>query len=150
MLTACGLSPSDSLLPELLQLTTFESCKMRCLSSMVQADVKAASREMLEACVMHSGSAWLRRDRITKVQRATSRCTSLISSSSTRKEQIVRRFHMLDGCHTTFELTIPSRGKQLQIRDSSGTLHSFGISASTVKAYLVTGLCQSALTLLAW
>ncbi|KAL0049925.1 hypothetical protein WJX82_000858 [Trebouxia sp. C0006] len=68
MLTACGLSPSDSLLPELLQ-----------------------------------------RDRITKVQRATSRCTSLISSSSTRKEQIVRRFHMLDGCHTTFELTIPSR-----------------------------------------
>ena len=132
MLTACGLSPSDSLLPELLQLTTFESCEMRCLSSVVQADVKAASREMLEACVMHSGSAWLRRDRITKVQRATSRCTSLISSSSTRKEQIVRRFHMLDGCHTTFELTIPSRGKQLQIRDSSGSLHSFGISATTV------------------
>ena len=87
---------------------------MRCLSSMVQADVKAASRELLEACVMHrDGRAWLRRDRITK-ERATSRCTSLISSSSTRKEQVVRRFHMLDGCHTVFELTIPSRGNQLQ------------------------------------
>ena len=49
---------------------------------------------------------------------------------------------MLDGCHTTFELTIPSTGTQLQTRDSGGTLHSFGISASTVEAYLVAGLCQ--------
>lgn len=109
LLTACGLSASDSLLPELLQFSTFESCEMRCLSSMVQADVKAASRELLEACVMHrDGRAWLRLNRTTKA-RATSRCTSLISSSSTRKEQVVRRFHMLDGCHTVFELTIPSR-----------------------------------------
>ncbi|DBA85351.1 TPA: hypothetical protein ACH3X2_006032 [Trebouxia sp. C0005] len=109
LLTACGLSASDSLLPELLQFSTFESCEMRCLSSMVQADVKAASRELLEACVMHrDGRAWLRLNRTTEA-RATSRCTSLISSSSTRKEQVVRRFHMLDGCHNVFELTIPSR-----------------------------------------
>jgi len=115
LLTASGLSTSDSLLPELLQFSTFESCEMRCLSTMVQADVKAASRELLEACVTHrDGRAWLGLNRTTK-SRATSRCTSLISSSSTRKEQVVRRFHMLDGCRTVFELTIPSRGKQLQI-----------------------------------
>ncbi|DBA94984.1 TPA: hypothetical protein ACH3X1_002509 [Trebouxia sp. C0004] len=116
LLTASGLSASDSLLPQLLQFSTFESCEMRCLSSMVQADVKAASRELLEACVMHrDGRAWLRLNRTTQA-RATSRCTSLLSSSSTRKEHVVRRFHMLDGCHTVvFELTIPSSGKQLEI-----------------------------------
>ncbi len=143
LLTACGLSPSDSLLPELLQFTTFESCEMRCLSSMVQANVKAASRELLEACVMHrDGRAWLRRDRITK-ERATSRCTSLISSSSTRKEQVVRRFHMLDGCHTVFELTIPSRGEQLQTHVEKSKENTMRFSVNLMRSQV---LSRAALT----
>lgn len=108
LLMACGLSTQDSLLPQLLHFSDFESGEMRRLNSLVQKDVKAASRELLEACVLHNGRSWLC---FRALQRPVSRCIRLISSGVARRNQEVLKFRCLDGRSKTYLLTMPDAGK---------------------------------------
>ena len=113
LLMASGLSVKDRLLPKLLQFPSFDYGEMRYLSSLVQADVKAAFRELLEACFLYThGRAQLTFDQNSR-SGSTSRDTKLICDMSTRKEQTVERFYMMGGCRTDFVLTIPSQGEQV-------------------------------------
>ena len=113
LLMACGLTIQDSLLAQLLQFSDFESCEIRRLSGIVRADVKAASRDLLEACVLHSsGRSWLSLAR----EQPVNRCTRLISSAIARKGREVFKFRMLDGHGTVYLLTLPTAGKTLGLR----------------------------------
>lgn len=108
LLMACGLSTQDTLLPQLLQFSDFESGEMRCLNSLVQKDVKAASRELLEACVLHNGRSWLC---FRALQRPVSWCIRLISSGVAKRNQEVLKFRCLNGHSKTYLLTMPDAGK---------------------------------------
>ena len=105
---ACGLSTEDNLLPQLLHFSDFESGEMRRLNNLVQKDVKAASRELLEACVLHNGRSWLC---FKTLQRPVSRCIRLISSGVAKRNQEVLKFHCLNRHSNTYLLTIPDAGK---------------------------------------
>lgn len=105
---ACGLSLRDSLLPQLLPFTEFEHREMCCLSSLVQGNVRAASRQLLEACVLHSGRLW---PCPGAAPQPVSRCTLLISSGLGTKNQQVLKFQMIVEHVTTYALTIPDASK---------------------------------------
>lgn len=108
LLMASGLSVRDSLLAELLHFPDFNCGEMRLLIKMAQEDVKAASRELLEGCVLYSGSRFKFGDRAP--QRVT-RTTRLISHASILRHEKGIMFRMQDNCCTSYLLTIPSLGK---------------------------------------
>ena len=107
---ACGLSIGDSLLPQVLHFADFEAHEMRRLSSLVQEDVKAASRELLEACVLHTGRLWFGQ---RAAPQSVSQCTRLVSSGVANKNQEVLEFRMMDRHPTAYLLTIPDAGEIL-------------------------------------
>lgn len=65
----------------------------------------------------------------------TSRCKLLLLTAA-----LVKCLDTNDVTHAEQERHSAVVSDKLQC--NRGTLHSFGFSASTVKAYLVTGLCQ--------
>lgn len=108
LLMTCGLSVEDSLLPQLLHFADFESGEIRRLSSLVQEHVKAASREILEACVLHSSRSYFC---LRAAPRPVSRCTRHVLSGIAKRSQEVLKFRMMDGRATAYLLSIPGAGK---------------------------------------
>lgn len=112
LLLASGLSVRDSLLPQLLQFPQFESEEIRLVNQLAQQDVKAASREVLEACVLHRSTGGFMAHRTAH---PVTRCTRMLSRSAIQrqaeKDEKGFRFRMRDASFSAYLLTIPSRGK---------------------------------------
>ncbi|KAL3163264.1 hypothetical protein ABBQ32_009661 [Trebouxia sp. C0010 RCD-2024] len=91
----------------------FDSDEVRLLNQLAQEDVKAASRELLEACVLHrsTGCCWGNRIADKKVHPVT-RCTRMLSRSAIQrqaeKDEKGFRFGMRDASFSAHLLTIPN------------------------------------------
>ena len=99
---ASGLTIRDSLLAQLLPCPQFGSDEMRLLRQLAQEDVTAASRELLEACVLHSSTRCQWGQRVAQPVTWSTRMVSHTSiQRQAERDEKGFRFRMLDGPSST-------------------------------------------------
>lgn len=109
LLIACGLTIGSSLLPQLFPY--FEHAERRALLDVVKANITGASRELLEACVLHGDGASGYRYNNSDVNKMTRITTLLYVLRPWKQDKDVMTFVMWGARRSEFALTIPDRGK---------------------------------------